>query len=78
MKGRVSRSMMDKVETRLLGHVSGATNPLNTVCLGCHDDKSSDVSCSKGEWLDHLAEGRVSESVWEAVATMQTGGTCGY
>jgi len=78
MKRRVPRAIMDKVEMKLLGHVSGATNPLSTVCRGCHSDKSSDVSCSKGEWLDHLSEGRVSESVWEAVATMKTGGTCGY
>jgi len=78
MKRRVPREIMDKVEVKLLGHVSGATNPLNTVCRGCHDDKSSDVRCSKGEWLDHLSEGRVSQAVWEAVSTLKTGGTCGY
>jgi len=78
MKGRVSRATMDKVETALLGGVSGATNPLTTVCLGCHDDNSSDVSCSKSEWKDHLTEGRVAASVWEAVANAVAGDTCGY
>jgi hypothetical protein len=78
LKGRVSRSQMDEVENKLLLGVCGSTDPLNTVCLSCHEDHSDDVSCSRRGWLRHLDSGRVAESVWEAVSTMKTGGTCGY
>jgi hypothetical protein len=78
LKGRVSRATMDKVETALLGGVSGAANPLTTVCLGCHNDNSADVNCAKAEWKAHLTEGRVAASVWEAVANAVAGDTCGY
>lgn len=77
-KGRVSRNAMDKVETELLGAVCGSSNPLTTVCVSCHGDKSSKVSCNEKDFLEHVERGRVSASVWEAVATQLTGSTCGY
>ncbi|MEK6776052.1 MAG: hypothetical protein AABY87_04095 [bacterium] len=78
MDGRVSREQMDKVETKKYGAVCGSTNPQTTVCTKCHGSEWSEVSCSENEWLNHLVQGRVSESVWEAVSTTRTGGTCGY
>ncbi len=77
-KGRVSRNAMDKVERELLGNVCGSSNPLTTVCVSCHGDKSNKVSCNEKDFLEHVERGRVSTSVWEAVATQLTGGTCGY
>jgi cytochrome c553 len=77
-KGRVSRNAMDKVERELLGDVCGSSNPLTTVCVSCHGDKSNKVSCNEKDFLEHVERGRVSTSVWEAVATQLTGGTCGY
>jgi hypothetical protein len=81
MKGRVSRKTMDRIEILTKGAVFGAKNPRRTVCLGCHSDEWSDVSCNgdDGEqWKRHLSEGRVSESVWERVSLDRTGTTCGW
>jgi len=80
-KGRVARQTMDKVEISQLGHVSGDPafeDPLKTVCVSCHHDKSHEVSCSEKEWKEHLTSGRVSEPVWEAVSRSLAGSTCGY
>lgn len=78
MDGRVSREQMDKAEASKLGAICGSTNPLTTVCQSCHATHTASVSCSNSTWLKHLPEGRVSESVWENVSTLRTGGTCGY
>ena len=81
MKGRVSRKTMDQIEILTSGEVFGTTNAESTVCVGCHSDESSKVSCDGGdgrEWKLHLAEGRVSESVWEQVSLDRTGTTCGW
>ncbi len=84
MKGRVSRNTMDKVEIAEVGHVAGdpaVENPLNTVCRGCHEDESDEVSCSgedSREWKEHLVEGRVSEAVWEYVSKRKARSTCGW
>ena len=75
---RVTRKIMDQTEVALLGAVSGSVNPLNTVCQGCHNDKSDKVECSDHEWREHLARGRVAESVWENVSVSLTGTTCGW
>ncbi len=80
-KGRISRGIMDKVEVLVNGHVSGdpdVVNPLNTVCIGCHDNKNDEVSCDQKEWKRHLTEGRVSQKVWEHVSNNMTGWTCGW
>ncbi len=84
MKGRVSRNLMDKVELSVQGFISGdpaVQDPLNTVCLGCHSDESSEVSCTGEdgrEWKEHLTEGRVSPAVWEYVSDNKVGSTCGW
>jgi hypothetical protein len=90
MRGRASRLMMNQVEIELLGAVAG-TNPTtgkgdaniarNTVYRSCHGDEFSEVSCSGEhgrEWKQHLAEGRVAETVWEAVSLARTRSTCGW
>lgn len=89
MKGRASRPMMDQVEIELLGAVAG-TNPdgslnvsvaRNQLCETCHGDEWREVSC-RGEdgekWKEHLAEGRVAQTVWEQVSVLRTGSTCGW
>ncbi|MEW8110049.1 MAG: hypothetical protein AB2802_13285 [Candidatus Thiodiazotropha endolucinida] len=81
MKGRVSRKTMDQVEILISGSVFGSTDPRTTVCQGCHDDEWQEVACNGEdgrEWKLHLAEGRVSESVWEHVSLDRTGSTCGW
>ncbi len=55
----------------------------NTVCEGCHGDESDELAedgCNvdDGEWIRHLIEGRVAESVWEDVSLELTGTTCGW
>jgi hypothetical protein len=90
MEGRASRPMMNQVEIELLGAVAG-TNPATgegdaniartTVCRACHDDEFNEVSCSGSdgrEWKRHLSEGRVAQTVWEAVSIARTGTTCGW
>jgi len=78
-KRRVSRQTMDKVERELNnGKVFGESNPLGTVCRGCHDNKSDEVSCNDRDWKEHLTRGRVSASVWEAVSLSLRGSTCGW
>ena len=84
MTNRVSRVAMDNAERAVNnGQVFGAVNPLNTVCRGCHGDESDeleDEGCNvdNGEWIRHLIEGRVAESVWEDVSLDLTGTTCGW
>jgi cytochrome c553 len=80
-RGRVSRNAMDKVELEVVGHYSGDPafeDPLNTLCIQCHQDRSNKASCNSTRWKDHLVEGRASEPVWEYVSTMLTGSTCGW
>jgi hypothetical protein len=76
--GRVSRAVMDKVEIEKTGAVFGTTNPRTTVCTGCHGDNWNQVSCSNTKWKQHLGQGRVAASVWEAVSLTRTGTTCGW
>jgi hypothetical protein len=84
--GRISRSAMDKAELRTQGYLSGDTNhedPWNTFCKNCHagnDNRRNEVECTNTEWKLHLTDGRVSESVWEAISIAETsdGTTCGY
>jgi len=84
MVNRVSRVAMDAAERAVNnGEVFGTVDPLNTVCQGCHGDESdelADEGCNVdgGEWLRHLIEGRVAESVWEDVSLELTGTTCGW
>ncbi|HFD81371.1 MAG TPA: hypothetical protein ENK05_13410 [Gammaproteobacteria bacterium] len=78
LKKRVTRRIMDQVETSLFGSVFGSTDPLNTVCRGCHDDKRQKVACNEKEWKEHLLEGRVNDGVWEDVSLQLTGSTCGW
>jgi hypothetical protein len=87
MKGRVPRKIMDRVESQEQGFISGdpeKQDPLRTVCQGCHDDESDEISCSGSdgrEWKEHLIEGRVSEKVWIYVSenSRRTGNTtCGW
>ena len=90
MRGRASRPMMNQVEIELLGAVAG-TNPAtgegdatlarNSVCRACHGDEFGEVSCNGEdgrEWKRHLSEGRVAQTVWEAVSIARTGTTCGW
>jgi len=81
-RGRVSRTSMDKAELEAVGHVSGdvdfGENPYTTLCVQCHGDRSSKVSCSSSRWKDHLIEGRAAEKVWEYVSMDKTGSTCGW
>jgi hypothetical protein len=90
-RGRVSRSSMDLVEIAVNGAVSGAgvpgsgdaDDPLDTVCMQCHRDRTSKVTCDLGaqsasKWKNHLIEGRVAESVYEDVSTFLIGSTCGW
>jgi len=85
-RDRITRNTMDKVEIEVNGVVSGAgvpgsgdnDDPLETVCVQCHRDRSNKASCNSTRWKDHLIEGRVAEPVWEAVSTELTGSTCGW
>jgi hypothetical protein len=86
MKGRVTRKIMDQVETKLLGHVSGdpdVANPLGRggFCTSCHKDRSdkkNQLACANLQWKQHLTEGRVSEKVWESVSVARLGSSCGW
>ena len=73
---RGSRQMMDKAEIELTGAVFTSTDGSDGACLGCHGDESGNVSCTNGEWLNHLTEGRVAAEAFEHASTAQTGGTC--
>jgi hypothetical protein len=85
MEGWVSRQMMDKAE-RLVngGDVFGTTDGSDGVCAGCHVDHSGDLlaeGCdldNEPTWMQHLTQGRVSESVWEDVSLFLTGTRCGW
>jgi hypothetical protein len=76
MRGDTSRLMMDKAEIEVLGSVIGTTNPGGTVCRGCHSGANlgGAAGCG-GTWRRHLTQGRVSESVWEAVSPASN---CGW
>ncbi|MGE5240378.1 MAG: hypothetical protein ACM3NI_01920 [Bacteroidota bacterium] len=79
--GKVSRKIMDQVEIKLLGHVSGdpaAQNPLTTTCVSCHEERSIKVSCNDTMWKEHVTRGRVATTVWEYVSKARTGSTCGW
>jgi len=80
-RDRASRNAMDKVELQVMGHVAGdpaVENPLTTVCMQCHRDRTSKLNCGNTRWKDHLIEGRVAESVWEYVSEQVAGSTCGW
>jgi cytochrome c553 len=80
----VSRQMMDKAEMEVNGgsvFMNAGSNPTmdngnGGLCLACHGEAGHKVSCSDGDWLDHLTQGRVSAPVFELVSKFQTGGTC--
>jgi Bacterial Ig domain len=80
MNGFTSRQMMDSAETLVLGDVYGSTDGSDGVCLGCHGNFSRWVASCNAEWRQHLAQGRVAESVWARVSKAKTknGGTCGW
>jgi len=73
---RGSRNMMDKAEIELTGAVFSSTDGSDGACLGCHGDDSNNVSCTNGQWLDHMTLGRVAASTFEHVSVQQTGGSC--
>jgi cytochrome c553 len=79
---RGSRQMMDKAEIELFGAVLTTTPNgagqlgTNGVCTGCHGNEGGSVSCTNNTWLNHLTQGRVSASVFEAVSLNRTGSTC--
>ena len=83
MDDRGSRQMMDKAETALFGAPlsDAGNNPTNDngnggICGACHGQEGANVSCADTEWLDHLVEGRVTASAFEAVSVFRTGATC--
>ena len=81
--GLTSRQMMDQAEMLVLGAVSDTTDGSDGVCVVCHGDESdalADEGCDvdEGEWLRHLTQGRVAESVWEDVSLQKTGTRCGW
>jgi len=79
--GRVTRDIMDQVEIAQVGNVTGdpaVVDPLTTVCVGCHVDRSALVSCTNTLWKQHIPKGRVARKVWESVSTTQAGSTCGF
>jgi hypothetical protein len=61
--------------------VDTGEDPLTTVCVQCHQDRTSKLDCSSTKWKDHLITGRVAEKVWEFVTEAVTGTpgeTCGW
>jgi Bacterial Ig domain len=53
------------------------------LCSTCHTGGANHltdntVACSNTTWLQHLTQGRVSESVWEDVSQAQAGSLCGW
>jgi len=74
----IPRSMMDKAETELYGAPFTSANGSTGVCLSCHGNEGSEVSCGDTEWKEHLTEGRVAQSTWERVSINRTGSTCGW
>ena len=84
MNGWASRQMMDKAEILVNGVVTG---PAQGACTACHDNNEdhTPVLASEGcdldnepTWYQHLSQGRVAESVWEAVSLDQTQTRCGW
>jgi hypothetical protein len=88
-EGLASRLMMDKAEILVNGRVFGTIDEnkdkkeRKALCSGCHDgnnkqsNKLGYVSCN-AEWVKHLSNGRVAESVWEDVSLDETGTLCGW
>jgi hypothetical protein len=81
-RNRVSRTSMTQAELNSpQGHVSGDPefeNPLTTVCVACHRDRTNKIACSSSKWKNHLIQGRVAEPVWEYVSEQEAGSTCGW
>jgi cytochrome c5 len=81
---RGSRQMMDKAEMEVNGgsvFMNAGTNPTQDngsggICTACHGNEGANVSCTDGQWLNHLTLGRVSAPVFEKVSVFRTGGTC--
>jgi len=87
MIGRTSRQMMDKAQISLHGHVLGTTpEERNQLCTTCHaaarnGSKPNYLNKVKNcgiPWMQHLTQGRVSQSVWEDVTEKQAGKLCGW
>ncbi len=49
---------------------------LDTLCLGCHGNFSSRVSCGNSQWPRHNGARSVSAAQYQEVSTWATGGTC--
>ena len=89
-----SRQMLDKAEILVQGHVTGLKDDgtldnapggqIDTLCSNCHagmenEYADGDAKCGNDEWIKHLTQGRVAESVWEEVSkTFNAGSTCGW
>jgi len=81
MDGRISRLMMDKATIESNGSVwddVGVPVGSDGVCQGCHGDERGNVACGDQEWMQHLTQGRVTHSAFEAVSLDVTGSTCGW
>jgi hypothetical protein len=52
-------------------------DPTKDLCLNCHGDRYSDVSCSENEWLKHSMQGRVSREQMDKVEIKKFGAVCG-
>jgi hypothetical protein len=78
MLNRVSRGAMDAAEIAATGDVLGSTDGTDGICLACHGARTNGVTNCSNSWKNHLIEGRVAESVWEAVSVAQSGTTCGW
>jgi len=91
--GRVGRQIQDKAEIAALGHVAGGTfvdvddltGLHDSVCVSCHTlqggpsgDFVSLATCDNATWKSHVIDGRLSEKVWEYVATKVNSSTCGW
>jgi len=84
MNGFTSRQMLDKAEILVNGAVTG---PAQGACTTCHENNEdhTPVLASEGcnldnepDWMEHLSQGRLAESVWEQVSLDQTGTRCGW
>ena len=83
--GLASRQMMDKAEILVQGHVTGGPgskgNELGKLCgSSCHKGSKfvKNAKCGNHEWMKHLTDGRVAESVFEEVSKDKNGSTCGW
>jgi hypothetical protein len=75
---------MDKAEL-LVNHA--VTEPADGLCIACHEANAdhTPVLAAEGcdldnepDWMQHLTQGRVAESVWEDVSLDETGTRCGW